>query len=125
MTVQRRSWPWCSRTCRLSFPRYNQGLLVKYFLIVYFQVRAIRAYGSAGINLAYLAMGAVDSYFDSGFHIWDYAAPLLIVAEAGGVAMDITGGKVDYLARRMLAASSKELASQILPNITTVKMERD
>jgi len=89
------------------------------------KVRAIRAYGSAGINLAYLAMGAVDSYFDSGFHIWDYAAPLLIVTEAGGVAMDITGGKVDYLARRMLAASSKELASQILPNITTVKMERD
>ena len=35
------------------------------------QVRGVRAYGSAGINLAYLAMGAVDVYFDSGFHIWD------------------------------------------------------
>merc|ERR1712106_772173 len=89
------------------------------------KVRSIRAYGSAGINLAYLAMGAVDAYFDCGFHIWDYAAPLLIVTEAGGVAMDITGGKVDYLARRMLAASSKDLADHILPNIATVPMERD
>ena len=89
------------------------------------QVRSIRAYGSAGINLAYLAMGAVDAYFEFGFHIWDYAAPLLIVREAGGVAMDTTGGKVDYLARRMLATASKELADQILPNITSIDMDRD
>jgi len=89
------------------------------------KVRSIRAYGSAGINLAYLAMGAVDVYFDCGFHIWDYAAPLLIVTEAGGVAMDITGGKVDYLARRMLATSTQELADQILPLLATVPMERD
>jgi len=89
------------------------------------KVRSIRAYGSAGINLAYLAMGAVDAYFEFGFHIWDYAAPLLIVREAGGVAMDTTGGKVDYLARRMLATASKELADQILPNITSIQMERD
>eukprot|EP00092_Neocalanus_flemingeri_P010456 GFUD01011267.1.p1 GENE.GFUD01011267.1~~GFUD01011267.1.p1 ORF type:complete len:278 (+),score=82.81 GFUD01011267.1:111-944(+) len=89
------------------------------------KVRSIRAYGSAGINLAYLAMGAVDAYFEFGFHIWDYAAPLLIVREAGGVAMDTSGGQVDYLARRMLATASKELADQILPNITSIHMERD
>jgi len=89
------------------------------------KVRSIRAYGSAGINLSYLAMGAVDAYFEFGFHIWDYAAPLLIVREAGGVDMDTSGGEVDYLARRMLAASNKELADQILPHITSIKMERD
>ena len=43
------------------------------------QVRSIRAFGSAGINLAYLAMGAVDCYFEFGFHIWDYAGPCLLV----------------------------------------------
>jgi len=89
------------------------------------KVRSIRAYGSAGINLSYLAMGAVDAYFEFGFHIWDYAAPLLIVREAGGVAMDTAGGEVDYLARRMIATASKELADQILPNITSIVMERD
>ena len=70
-------------------------------------------------------MGAVDAYFDSGFHIWDYAAPCLIVTEAGGGAMDITGGEVDYLARRMLATSTMELAKQIIPLVATVPMERD
>merc|ERR1712102_117896 len=45
------------------------------------KVRALRAYGSAGINLCYLAMGSVDAYFEFGFHIWDYAAPLLLVTE--------------------------------------------
>ena len=89
------------------------------------KVRALRAYGSAGINLAYLAMGAVDAYFEFGFHIWDYAGPLLIVTEAGGVAVDTDGGEVDYLARGMCAASSKELLQQILPHITSIQMERD
>lgn len=89
------------------------------------KVRALRAYGSAGINLAYLAMGSVDAYFEFGFHIWDYAAPLLIVTEAGGVAVDTTGGQVDYLARRMAAAASPELLQQVLPHITSIELERD
>lgn len=89
------------------------------------KVRALRAYGSAGINLCYLAMGSVDAYFEFGFHIWDYAAPLLIVSEAGGFSVDTDGGEVDYLARRMLAASSKDLIHQIQPLITSIQMERD
>ena len=89
------------------------------------KVRGCRAYGSAGINLSYLAMGSVDAYFEFGFHIWDYAAPALIVTEAGGVVMDTTGAELDFLARRMVAASSQELASQILPLITHMKMDRD
>jgi len=89
------------------------------------KVRSVRAYGSAGINLAYLAMGSVDAYFEFGFHIWDYAAPSLVVTEAGGLVVDVDGGKVDYLARRMVAASSEQLLQQLLPNITSIQMDRD
>lgn len=89
------------------------------------KVRSIRAYGSAGINLAYLAMGAIDAYFEFGFHIWDYAGPLLLVTEAGGVGLDTSGGEVDYLARRVLACSTRELAGQVLPHITSIQLERD
>ena len=88
-------------------------------------MRSIRAYGSAGLNLAYLAMGSVDAYFEFGFHIWDYAAPALLVREAGGVTLDTAGGEVDYLARRVLAAATENLASQILPLITSIHMDRD
>jgi len=89
------------------------------------KVRGIRAYGSAGLNLAYLAMGSVDLYFDSGFHIWDYAAPILLVTEAGGAAMDLEGGPVDYLARRVIAASTKDLADKVLPIVSTIQMQRE
>ena len=89
------------------------------------RVRGCRAYGSAGINLSYLAMGAVDAYFEFGFHIWDYAAPALIVREAGGVCLDTSGGDLDFLARRMVAAASQELATQILPLITHMRVDRD
>jgi len=88
-------------------------------------VRSIRAYGSAGINLAYLAMGSVDAYVELGFHIWDYAGPSLIVREAGGVTVDVTGGKIDYLARNIAAAASREVLDEILPRLTTMQLEKD
>jgi len=90
------------------------------------KVRSIRAFGSAGINLAYLAMGAVDCYFEFGFHIWDYAGPCLLVREAGGVVVDpTTGGEVDFLARRVLAGASSSLVAETQPIITGIQMERD
>jgi len=89
------------------------------------QVRSIRAYGSAGINLAYLAMGSIDCYFEFGFHIWDYAGAVLLVREAGGVAMDTEGGEVDFLARRVLCASSQELANQYLAQIKSIRLPKD
>jgi myo-inositol-1(or 4)-monophosphatase len=90
------------------------------------KVRSVRAFGSAGLNLAYLAQGSVDVYFEYGFHIWDYAAPSLLVREAGGVVMDpTTGGEVDWLARRVLAAASPALAAAVQPNITGIDLARD
>ena len=50
---------------------------------------------------------------------------MLLVKEAGGVGLDTTGGEVDYLARRVLATSTRELADQIIPHITSIQMERD
>lgn len=88
-------------------------------------VRSIRAYGSAGINLAYLAMGSVDAYFEMGFHIWDYAGPSLIVREAGGVTKDVTGNQICYLSRNIAAAASQGVLDEILPKITTIQMEKD
>ena len=49
----------------------------------------------------------------------------MTVSEAGGLAVDTDGGEVDYLARRMLAASSQELIQQIQPLITSIQLERD
>lgn len=65
------------------------------------------------MDTAMVAMGAADAYFEYGIHIWDIAAGELLVKEAGGVAIDPAGGPIDRLSRRILFASSQELADQI------------
>jgi myo-inositol-1(or 4)-monophosphatase len=47
------------------------------------QVRDIRRFGSAALDLCAVAGGSVDAYFESGMHIWDWAAGALIAREAG------------------------------------------
>lgn len=68
--------------------------------------------------MASLASGATDCYYEFSQHIWDIAAGDLLVREAGGVTIDPAGGPVDLLSRRMLAASSLDLA-QAYANVLT------
>jgi len=107
-----------------SNPDKNQ-MMMKNMQTFLTKVSSFRCYGSAGLNLAYLAMGSVDIYFDCGLHVWDYAGPSLIVTEAGGVMCDINGGDLDIMARRMMAGASQELVDQCLPHINVVDMGRD
>jgi len=88
-------------------------------------VQGLRVTGSSGIDLAYLAMGAVDVFFHFGHHIWDYAAASLLVEEAGGVVGDPGGGPLDFLARRCLAAASPQLFAQTVPRISLLDLGRD
>lgn len=50
-----------------------------------------RAFGSAAINMVYVAQGSVDAYIEYGIHSWDIAAAAVIVREAGGFLCDPTG----------------------------------
>ena len=55
------------------------------------QVAGIRRFGSAALDLAYVAAGRYDGYWERGLNIWDIAAGILIVREAGGIVMDTEG----------------------------------
>jgi myo-inositol-1(or 4)-monophosphatase len=52
----------------------------------------IRRTGSAALDLAYVASGRVDAYFEAGVKAWDIAAGVLLVREAGGRCCDFRGG---------------------------------
>ncbi|MEL7434538.1 MAG: inositol monophosphatase family protein, partial [Chloroflexota bacterium] len=56
------------------------------------QVRGIRRMGSAALDLAYVACGRFDGYWEQGLKPWDGLAGILLVAEAGGQISDYTGG---------------------------------
>ena len=54
-------------------------------------VRDIRRFGSAALDLAWLASGRIDGYFESGVQDWDVAAGSLLVREAGGAVTEVEG----------------------------------
>jgi myo-inositol-1(or 4)-monophosphatase len=72
--------------------------------------RDIRRAGAAAIDLAWLAAGRVDAFYEQGLKRWDWAAGHLLVAEAGGVV-----GWLDDEPPTMVAAASRELLDELLP----------
>ena len=55
--------------------------------------RGIRRMGSAAIDLAYVACGRFDLFFEYSLQPWDIAAGLLLVQESGGITCDFSGGQ--------------------------------
>lgn len=72
--------------------------------------RDLRRAGAASLDLAYVAAGRLDGYFERGLHPWDHAAGGLLVTEAGGV---LGGQPHDAPGRDMTIAAGAELFEQI------------
>ncbi|XP_076758967.1 inositol monophosphatase 1 [Xylocopa sonorina] len=89
------------------------------------KVHGIRAFGSAALNMCMVAFGAVDVTFEFGIHSWDVAAGEIIIKEAGGVCIDPAGGPFDVLSRRVLCASTMELAQELAKVLTQYYPKRD
>lgn len=62
------------------------------FRALFGQVGDMRRAGSAALDLAYIAAGRVDGFWELGLNLWDMAAGELLVTEAGGRVSDWTGG---------------------------------
>ena len=75
------------------------------FREVFLQARAVRRCGSAAIDLANVAAGVYDGFFEFRLSPWDVAAGGLLVQEAGGVLIDLDGGD-DWLAGGNVLAGS-------------------
>lgn len=86
--------------------------------IVLSMFNRFRMLGAAALNLCMVALGAADINFEFGVHAWDVCAGELLVLEAGGVVIDTSGDKFDIMSRRVLAASSEELAQEFAKHLT-------
>jgi myo-inositol-1(or 4)-monophosphatase len=67
----------------------------------------IRRAGSAALDLAYVAAGRLDAYWEIGLKPWDIAAGLVLVQEAGGVASELYGAEDPLKTGHVLAAGPK------------------
>jgi myo-inositol-1(or 4)-monophosphatase len=69
------------------------------------RISFIRRMGSAALELAYVAAGRGDAFFEMKLKPWDIAAGLLLVREAGGIVTDLQGGDSMLVSGDVLAAS--------------------
>ena len=56
-------------------------------------VRDVRRLGSAALDLAYVAAGRMDGFWEPGLSAWDIAAGIVLIREAGGFCSDMEGGQ--------------------------------
>jgi myo-inositol-1(or 4)-monophosphatase len=70
------------------------------------EVAGIRRNGAASLDMAYLAQGRFDGFWESGLNDWDTAAGCLIVREAGGFVTDYRGRSAPVHSAQVLAANN-------------------
>lgn len=76
--------------------------------------RGTRSYGTAALELVFVATGRVDAYLSMRLSPWDYAAGAVIVEELGGVVTNIRGEKLDFLSKDSLFTANSGLHQSIL-----------
>lgn len=86
------------------------------FNAVFPEVSDLRRGGSAALDLAYVAAGRVDAYWELGLQKWDLAAGVLLIEEAGGVVSDFTGGE-NHIENGNLVAGNFNIHQQLLNQI--------
>ncbi len=69
--------------------------------------RGIRRAGSAALDLAYVAAGRTDGFWEMGLSLWDIAAGIVLVREAGGFVSDLEGGESFFNSGDIIAANPK------------------
>ncbi len=75
------------------------------FALFTHRCHGVRRAGAAAVDLAYLASGAVDGYWERGLAPWDLAAGVVLVEEAGGVVGGYGGEPLDLASGRILACA--------------------
>lgn len=87
--------------------RENPARTLETFSAVVPHARGIRRMGTAGIDLAYVACGRLDGYWESFLQPWDCAAGVLLVEEAGGKVSDYQGGPHDIFGLQTVATNGR------------------
>ena len=105
-----------------GFPFRKKEMIDNYleaFKKIFEKVSDIRRAGSAAIDLAYIAAGRVEGFFELNLSPWDIAAGSLLITEAGGRITDFAGGE-QYLETGNIVAGNTKIHSEILKIIRQV-----
>ena len=92
-----------------GFPsrKRHENVNVHFYYQLAMLTHGVRRAGSAALDLAYVACGRLDAFWEFGLNPWDMAAGLLIVNEAGGACGDMNGGAAKLRGRHILADNGR------------------
>ena len=98
-----------------ALPHHGRGDLAlgrREMAAVQDKVAGLRRFGAAALDLAFVASGRFDAYWERDLSAWDMAAGLLLVREAGGFVSDLDGGD-DMFAKHNIVAGNEPLHSDL------------
>jgi myo-inositol-1(or 4)-monophosphatase len=103
--------------CRIEdHPRFQAELAA-----VMAKTGNIRRHGAAALDLASVAAGRCDGYWERGIKSWDIAAGIVLVREAGGFVTDLDGGS-DMMGKRAICAGNEAIHRQLLDTLRKVSL---
>tara|TARA_Y100000748_G_scaffold296721_1_gene289870 strand:+ start:424 stop:1194 length:771 start_codon:yes stop_codon:yes gene_type:complete len=99
-----------------GFPYNNEKAMLKFidsYKALFPKVAGIRRAGVASLDLAYVASGRLDGFWEFNLKQWDIAAGILLIQEAGGISAELTGG-VNYLESGNIISANPKLLKAML-----------
>lgn len=105
-----------------GFPFRKKAMTDRYlelFKNIFKRISDMRRAGSAALDLAYLACGRCEGFFEIGLSTWDVAAGALLVREAGGIVTDFGGGQ-NFLSTGNIVAGVPGIHRELLREVRRV-----
>ncbi|WP_288426155.1 inositol monophosphatase family protein [uncultured Agrobacterium sp.] len=85
--------------------RGNHGKFLVELRHVMGETAGVRRLGAAALDLAYVAAGRLDGFWETELNAWDVAAGLILIREAGGFVSDMAGGQSMFDSRSVIAGN--------------------
>lgn len=93
-----------------GFPYYDYGRMEEYMEVFREMMKStagLRRLGSAAADMAYVAAGRFEGFYEYGLHPWDVAAGVLIVRQSGGVVTDFSGGNNPIFGKELICGNQQ------------------
>jgi myo-inositol-1(or 4)-monophosphatase len=97
-----------------NYERFNEYM--ELFMDLMQSSQGMRRIGSAAVDLAYVACGRFEGFYEYGLRPWDVAAGIFIVQQAGGKVTDFKGGN-DYVFGQELVAANSSMHEELLDKV--------
>jgi len=94
--------------------RTNPDNNLDHFARLILQSRGVRRLGAAALDLAYVASGRFDGYWEMRLWPWDWGAGMLMVKEAGGLVTRIEGGEEIFAEPSSILATNGQIHDEML-----------